>query len=82
MAVWSKVSHWHEMICHDPEVMGSKSGAVKLGGYIVILSKSNLSQNTNYHILNLKLDTKGFVNIQLTLTLPLAEKLSVKNQLL
>ena len=23
MAVWSKASQWHEMFCHDPEVMSS-----------------------------------------------------------
>ena len=32
MAVWSKVAQWHEMFCHDPEVLSSNPGQVKLGG--------------------------------------------------
>ena len=30
MAVWSKASQWHEMFCHDPEVMGLNTGKVEL----------------------------------------------------
>ena len=41
MVGWSKASYWHEMLCHDPEIMGSKPGEVELGRCIVHLSETN-----------------------------------------
>ena len=35
MAVWAKASQWHEIVCNDPEVMGSNLSRVELWGCIV-----------------------------------------------
>ena len=32
MVVWSKASQWHEMFCHNPEVMGLNPGRAEPGG--------------------------------------------------
>ena len=39
MAVWSEMSVWYKMLCHDPK-MGSKPGWVKQG-CIVLVPKSD-----------------------------------------
>ena len=46
MAVWSKVSQWHEMFCHDPEVTGTKHWSGRTWEHIVLLPKSNLKLET------------------------------------
>ena len=44
MAVWFKAFQWHEMFCHNPEVMGSNPGKVKLGVCIVLMSNQALTK--------------------------------------
>ena len=42
MALWSKSSQFHDIFCHDPEVMISR--------YLVLLAKSDLNNKYEYSL--------------------------------
>ena len=37
MAVWSKVSEWYEIFCHDSKLMGDNTDCFELEGWSVLL---------------------------------------------
>ena len=57
-----QASQWHEMYCHDLEIMSSNSSRVELGvlGTSVLINKSYLNKNIKYRLLTLLLTLTTF----------------------
>ena len=43
--VWSNASQWHEMFCHDPEVMSSNPSQVELTNLNKLLKKMGVTDD-------------------------------------